>query len=333
MRDVHPGRVIAACVVTCVIAGGLLARTRGASHPPALRAGARTRAPMRSGVAALEEVGAGAHALHDDLRELVKKATDGCVNIFVDAGANIGVHTRFLFEPAKYPESQFTKLFSNAFGAASNESAQLTCSLGFEPNPKHIKRHKALQRAYKRMGWQYSFFHFALGVNTSEELVFYENIESNGGNGAQNEYWAFSTTRLEKQNQSKVRVPSVSFDTVLAQIGKRRLPADQRHPRVLVKMDIEGSEYAVLPQVMMTGSLCRVVDYISLEWHASFAPMRFRPNQHLGLSTQAEAKKVASLLKAAMADGAHAGGCLTSVAEVDDETYLHDGVPFPVPYP
>ena len=30
--------VIAACVVTCVIAGGLLASTRGASRPPALRA-------------------------------------------------------------------------------------------------------------------------------------------------------------------------------------------------------------------------------------------------------------------------------------------------------
>ena len=38
MRYVHPGRMIAACVVTCVIAGGLLARTRGASRPPALRA-------------------------------------------------------------------------------------------------------------------------------------------------------------------------------------------------------------------------------------------------------------------------------------------------------
>ena len=38
MRDVHPGRLIAACVVTCVIAGGLLASTCGASRPPALRA-------------------------------------------------------------------------------------------------------------------------------------------------------------------------------------------------------------------------------------------------------------------------------------------------------
>ena len=102
-------------------------------------------------------VGVRAHALHPtdgDLRELVKKATDGSVNIFVDAGANIGVHTRFLFEPAKYPRSHFTKVFLHAFGAVSNETAQLTCSLGLEPNPKHITRHKALQHAYKRMGWR-----------------------------------------------------------------------------------------------------------------------------------------------------------------------------------
>ena len=75
----------------------------------------------------------------------------------------------------------------------------------------------------------------------------------------------------------------------------------------------------------MTGSLCRTVDYISVEWHARFAPIRFHPNQHLHLRTHAEAQKVASLLKAAMADGGHAGGCLTDVVEMDDETYLHDG--------
>ena len=41
-----------------------------------------------------------------DLRERVGNATNGCVNVFVDAGANIGIHTRFLFEPAKYPKSR-----------------------------------------------------------------------------------------------------------------------------------------------------------------------------------------------------------------------------------
>lgn len=33
------------------------------------------------------------------------KLGDGCYHIFLDVGANIGVHTRFLFEPMKYPEA------------------------------------------------------------------------------------------------------------------------------------------------------------------------------------------------------------------------------------
>jgi len=264
----------------------------------------------------------------DDLRQLVQKATDGCVNIFVDAGANIGVHTRFLFEPARYPRSEYTKIFSRAFGA-SNDTAHLTCSLGFEPNPRHVKRHEQLQRAYEQMGWRYSFFPFALGTNTSEELVFYENALIAAG--AKNEYWGFSRTSRMHENQTEVRVPSVSFETVLAQIGKRRLPSDQHHPCVVVKMDIESSEFAVVPQVMMTGSLCRVVNYISVEWHERFAPIRYHPNQHLALQTHHQAHHAKSLLKATMADGGYAGGCLTSMVEIDDETYIHDGVPLPVP--
>ena len=96
-------------------------------------------------------------------------------------------------------------------------------------------------------------------------------------------------------------------------------------------MDIEGSEFAVVPQVMMSGSLCRVVDYISVEWHARFAPLRLHPKQRLDLGTQVGATSATSLLQAAMADGGRAAGCLTDVFEVDDESYLHDGMPLPVP--
>jgi len=74
----------------------------------------------------------------------------------------------------------------------------------------------ALQSAYTQMGWRYSFFPYALGVNTSGELVFYENAGIL--QGAQNEYWSFSTTQLHKK-QSEVRVPSVSFDAVLEQMA------------------------------------------------------------------------------------------------------------------
>ena len=42
---------------------------------------------------------------------------DGCYHVFVDAGANIGIHTRFLFEPSKFPRSSFRKVFDKYFGA------------------------------------------------------------------------------------------------------------------------------------------------------------------------------------------------------------------------
>ena len=48
---------------------------------------------------------------------LVKRATDGCVNVFVDAGANTGAHTRILFEPKRHAESGFLKIFDKIFGA------------------------------------------------------------------------------------------------------------------------------------------------------------------------------------------------------------------------
>jgi hypothetical protein len=39
---------------------------------------------------------------------------DGCKHVFVEIGANMGVHTRFLFEPAHYPgkmQSKLTEIF------------------------------------------------------------------------------------------------------------------------------------------------------------------------------------------------------------------------------
>eukprot|EP00964_Phaeocystis_antarctica_P108785 scaffold73308_cov61-Phaeocystis_antarctica.AAC.1 len=60
-----------------------------------------------------------------------------------------------------------------------------------------------------------------------------------------------------------------------------------------------------------------------------------RPKQHRNLSKRAaaitEARRATSLLKASVIDDGRARGCLTKMVEMDDETYLHDGVPFPVP--
>ena len=78
-----------------------------------------------------------------------------------------------------------------------------------------------------------------------------------------------------------------------------------------------------------------MVDYIAVEWHPHFAPYHMHPKQHRNHSKRAaaitEARRATSLLKASVIDDGRARGCLTKMVEMDDETYLHDGVPFPVP--
>jgi hypothetical protein len=61
---------------------------------------------------------AGLHHLQDN-SEATQEARlgDGCLNILLDAGANIGIHSRFLFEPKKYPNATNAHIaFTKAFG-------------------------------------------------------------------------------------------------------------------------------------------------------------------------------------------------------------------------
>ena len=57
-------------------------------------------------------------------------------------------------------------------------------------------------------------------------------------------------------------------------------PAVQRAKLLLLKLDIEGGEYTVLPHLLMSGALCRA-DFLLIEWHLNAIP----PEQRLsGLS-------------------------------------------------
>ena len=91
-----------------------------------------------------------ASSANDPELELAKLA-DGCRHVFVDAGANIGMHARFLFEPELYPLSSFTRKFDEHFGTAEDRRSNV-CAIEFEPNPAHRNRHQALSQAYSSMG-------------------------------------------------------------------------------------------------------------------------------------------------------------------------------------
>jgi Methyltransferase FkbM domain len=78
-------------------------------------------------------------------------------------------------------------------------------------------------------------------------------------------------------------------------------------PRVVMKMDIEGAEYEVLPDLITSGALCGSVDFWFGEFH------RFE-------------KELVNSYYNPLKKSKH---CRTKFQEIDDEAYLRDGVSLP----
>ena len=101
----------------------------------------------------------------------------GCEKIFLDLGANIGVTVRKLLQPERYPKSPTLFFFNKTFGNewlynSINKFPRRLCALGFEPNPKHQKRLKELERMYLDRRWNVHFFPLAIS-NGNGNITFY----------------------------------------------------------------------------------------------------------------------------------------------------------------
>ena len=85
---------------------------------------------------------------------------DGCYNVFLDVGANLGLHGRFLFEPEKYAQVA-RGIFDGQFGARRDN--RNTCVFAFEPNPNHKLKLQSNALAYQQLGWRYEVISAAVG--------------------------------------------------------------------------------------------------------------------------------------------------------------------------
>jgi hypothetical protein len=250
---------------------------------------------------------------------------DGCYHVFLDCGSNVGVHGRFLFEPHKYPKSKFVTIFDEQFG--SNRTQQNICVFAFEPNPLHSVKHSMTQDKYNKMGWRYHYMPF--GVSDSDgNLTFYSN--AGVGNGAQSEEWGFSRFNLDpSQNNTSyaVVVPLIDLaQWVLNEVSDRIVPEKTKYnqgpPRVMMKMDVEGSEYRTLFRLHKTG-VYKLFSAIVGEQHLWTLPQEIEGRQILSRkSLRLFFKDLKSRLE-------QDGG--PGFREFDDEEYLHDRMPYPDP--
>ena len=281
------------------------------------------------------------------------KLADGCHHVFLDVGANLGVHGRFLLEPDKYPDAKMAhRIFGRHFGYNSTTSSNTStnsspfyhadnrdfCIFAFEPNPAHHARHRTLSQAYAAVGWRYHLI--PKGVSDEKSMLkFYRRGDE------ENEEWGFSfipprpqpngAGRVAIDPESVVDVPVVRLAKWIEDHVQDRLPADHVYgtyrdgstPKVVMKLDVEGMEFRVLPDLLYSGVLCRTLDKVFGEVHRRVKqyPLTLANGDVLGNEVEGRVfwKSILRSLKANPT-------CKGRWLESDDESYLHDGQPIPV---
>jgi cell division protein FtsL len=218
-----------------------------------------------------------------------------CRQVYLDVGSNIGVQVRKLFEPSRYPHAEVLPLFDQYFGV--RRQSQQLCAIGVELNPSHTARLRALEEHYRhKCNYSVHFLTETAAANHNGTVDFW----SDGDLG--NLEWGASTRLL---SSSRPRQTVRALDLA-------RFILDELLPfasTLVMKLDVEGAEYELLPRLLATGALC-AMDLVFIEQH---------PRELAASQAQADAFEHA---KALVRDALT--GCRVRLSMLDDESYLHD---------
>ena len=271
---------------------------------------------------------------------------DGCLHVFLDVGANIGVQTRKLFEPHAYEQRSTSRdgaytvsthgfswldAFNRSFGVTHRHRV---CAFAFEANERHTPRLRNLQACYARRGMRAAFFTETAAADVDGNLTFFRDPV-----GAAKQEWAASVMRHGKRGSSMPARAVAAVDLaawIQRHIVQRQIPSSTsvagRHggttaiPQILMKLDIEGAEFRVLPKMLDMGLLCnadssRRISKLALEWHFwdRESGMKVLGCQHH--DTKRCMKDLRDRLVAQQA--AERSDC-TQLVEADDDSFMND---------
>ena len=276
-------------------------------------------------------------AIHVEVQELLD--TFDCHHFYLDMGTNIGVQIRKLYEPNKYPKAQLHKVFDVAFGETGRCKV---CSIGIEPNPTHFEWHGKLQGALRGAGAGVLVISGAAGSNTGVSEFYFS-----GTSKSDDLEVGASTTAAHGVKNGNMLLEHVQIVDVpkLIHILHAHLVlrgAGKRKGVILAKSDIEGSEYSLLPSLVLTQTFC-LIDYIFTEWHGNkysrdvldivASEKQVQRDRSGSARFQKYISRVRDFFKAPFNIFFNApfydASCKTRVLEVDDETYVADGMPLP----
>ena len=125
---------------------------------------------------------------------------------------------------------------------------------------------------------------------------------------------------MDKENSNFSKITLIRLSKFLKDVvGKRIvpvLPSQSSPPRVVMKMDIEGSEVDVIPDLIFNGGL-QYINILMVEWHARLENLPERKkSQHL---LQQTVKLLSDYSNTMKDKGAKYN---FSLVNMDDETYF-----------
>jgi len=189
---------------------------------------------------------------------------DGCRHVYLDMGTNIGIQIRKLYEPQLFPDASMLPIFDKYFGPqATRLRAGAVCAVGWEPNPAHTPVLVRLEEAYNRCGWKVKI-HTQTGVGSRQQETHYKAIDyakkGDGIGGQIRDSAEDGTTRV-----ATTRIAEFINNVVAA----RRIPkgrGEELPPAVIMKLDVEGKEMEVIPDLVLSGALAHI-DTLHVDWH------------------------------------------------------------------
>eukprot|EP01084_Bolivina_argentea_P285748 490082_1 len=258
-----------------------------------------------------------------------------CENIYIDLGSNIGVQTRKLFEPEKYPNSTVLSHYDITFGSVTKRRKNC-CSFGFEANPKHFDRLHEIEQCYNKKGWRTKFYILAVWINDDDTIEIHTDDE--------NKYEDWGAGIIGGEQYGRPNQQGKIFNVKTIDIAKWiKTVIEINNPKnVFVKMDIEGSEFMVLPRLAASGILCeKYINTMVMELHrwALLGVDKMNLNDELikefhehQLDTKTTRSKFYNTLKSWIMNKIQCkkGINKTVFVRIDDETYVDDGMLLPM---
>lgn len=192
-------------------------------------------------------------------------ALHGCDTVLVDVGANRG--------------DTVIRWFNTTFNEVKLSPQQLraSCVISFEANPKWTETLLNVQRQIRRDGFQFVVFTETVAHSSFGNLDFH--VDKLSEHSWSSSLIADKRLKMDNPNtqkallrrakgdhtafKQKLSLPSVDLGYVLKAMRGRFSNAT-----IYLKMDIEGAEYEILRDLIVTGNMCSTVTHLYIEWHS-----------------------------------------------------------------